>query len=257
MSAGQTPLTACIFNIQRFSIHDGPGIRTTVFFKGCPLRCRWCSNPESQAAGVQPERETALAGRMYTLDEAMEICLADRDFYLESGGGVTLSGGEALMQADFAAELLRRLHTEGIHTALETTGFAQPDVFLKAACHTDLLLYDVKHYDSTKHKEGTGTENRRILENLRMAAKRGMDILIRIPVIPGYNDSLSDARSFAELLRQLRLDKTQLLPFHQFGQKKYETLGIPYALGEVKTLHPEDLQEYQAEMKKAGLNCFF
>jgi len=257
LNAGQTHGTACIFNIQRFSIHDGPGIRTAVFFKGCPLRCRWCSNPESQAEGVQPERETALAGRMYTLDEVMEACLADRDFYMESGGGVTLSGGEVLMQADFAADLLCRLGAEGVHRALETTGFVQPDAFLKAARHAELLLYDLKHYDGAKHREGVGADNRLILQNLRAAIEMSKDILIRIPVIPGYNDSLADARGFAGLLKQLCMNKVQLLPFHQFGQKKYEMLGIPYALGTLKTLHPEDLLEYQMEMKKSGLDCFF
>jgi len=248
---------ACIFNIQKFSIHDGPGIRTAVFLKGCPLRCLWCSNPESQAAGAQPERETPLAGRLYALNEVMDICLADKDFYIESGGGVTLTGGEALMQADFAAELLRSLKAEGIHTALETTGFASTEVFLEVIAYADLLLYDVKHFDSEKHCEGTGAGNEIILKNLREAVKRSMDILIRVPVIPGYNDSLSDARGFAELITSCGLSEAQLLPFHQFGQKKYKTLGIPYALSNQKTLHPEDLREYQLEMEKLGVRCFF
>lgn len=254
MSAAQT---ACIFNIQKFSIHDGPGIRTTVFFKGCPLRCRWCSNPESQAPGVQPEREDMLAGRLYTLEQVLDISLEDRDFYLESGGGVTLSGGEVLMQADFATALVQELHRLGIHTALETTGFAAPEAFEAVAQHVDFLLYDLKHHDSDAHREGTRVRNQQILENLRRAVFREMDILVRIPVIPGYNDSLADARGFAVLLRKLGLHRVQLLPFHQFGQKKYETLGMKYELDHLKNLHPEDLLEYQKEMISGGLDCFF
>lgn len=257
MEISQANKRACLFHIQKFSIHDGPGIRTTVFFKGCPLRCRWCSNPESQLPGVQPEREAALAGRVYSLDEVLDACLADRDFYAESGGGVTLSGGEALMQAGFALELLRALGAEGIHTALETTGFAPADTFREISAHADLLLYDLKHFDSEQHRAGTGADNRIILENLDAAVRAGREILLRIPVIPGYNDSLADARGFAERIARVGLTKAQLLPFHQFGQKKYESLGMPYALAGLQTLHPENLRDYQREMKNAGINCFF
>ena len=248
-----TSTKACIFNIQKFSIHDGPGIRTAVFFKGCPLRCLWCSNPESQAAGTQPEREGELAGKMYEIDEVMDICLADREFYIESGGGVTLTGGEALMQADFAVNLLGRLKEEQIHTALETSGFAPMETFIKVSEYADLLLFDIKHFDSKKHREGTGADCEIILENLGEAVKRGMNVLIRIPVIPGYSDALDDAAGFANLLNGFSLTKVQLLPFHQFGQKKYEMLGIPYTFSEQKTLHSEDLRSYQLEMEKYGL----
>lgn len=249
--------TACIFNIQKFSIHDGPGIRTAVFFKGCPLRCKWCANPESQQSGVQPERKEPLAGRLYTLDEVVAVCLSDRDFYIESGGGVTLSGGEVLAQPAFAAGLLEKLREQGIHTALETTGFAPREVFDRVGAHADLLLYDLKHHDCQKHWEGTGAGNALILENLRAAVGRGADILLRIPVIPGYNDSPADALAFAELVRDMGLQRVQLLPFHQFGQKKYETLGLPYALGHLQTLHPEDLGDFRQTMLAAGTDAFF
>lgn len=247
----------CLINIQKFSIHDGPGIRTAVFFKGCPLRCLWCSNPESQAPGIQVEYEAALAGKMYMIDEVMDICLADKDFYLESSGGVTLTGGEVLMQPKFAAALLRTLKSNGIHTALETTGFASAQIFLDTVQYADLLLYDLKHFDSKKHRDGTGIDNQIILRNLREAIKKGMDILIRIPVIPGYNDSLDDAAGFAKLIRELGLAEVQLLPFHPFGQNKYKTLGVPYMFSNVHTLYPEDLRDYQLRIKNLGIDCFF
>ena len=248
---------ACIFNIQKFSIHDGPGIRTTVFFKGCPLRCKWCSNPESQTFGVQPERETPLSGRLYTMAEVLKICLDDRDFYLESGGGVTLSGGEVLGQPEFAAGLLQKLREEDVHTALETTGFAAPEVFWRVIREADLLLYDMKHYDSKKHRDGTGVDNEQILQNLKCAVAAEKPILIRIPVIPGYNNSPDDAKGFGTLLTELGLRRVQLLPFHQFGQKKYATLGMPYNLGHLKALHAEDLTEFQEVMQSIGMDCVF
>ena len=249
--------TACILNIQKFCIHDGPGIRTTVFFKGCPLRCHWCSNPESQKPGVSQEREESMRGKIYTMDEALDICLSDRDFFLESGGGVTLSGGEVLSQANFACELLVSLRAEGIHTALETTGFAPPEVFQSVCKHSDLLLYDLKHYHSAKHCEGTSVPNEQILENLAWAIKTGKEILIRIPVIPGYNNALTDALGFSILLNLLGLKRVQLLPFHQFGQKKYESLSMKYSMNECRNLHPEELEDYRTIFLENGLDCFF
>jgi len=142
----------CLFNIQKFCLHDGPGIRTTVFFKGCPLTCKWCSNPESQKMGIQPDREEAMAGKMYSLKQVVDICLEDKDFYLESGGGVTFSGGEVLSQPKQAKELLIQLKEHQIHTTLETSGFVKPSVFKDVIAFADLLLFDLKHYDEEKHK---------------------------------------------------------------------------------------------------------
>ena len=249
--------TACIFNIQKFCIHDGPGIRTTVFFKGCPLRCQWCSNPESQKPGVSQEREESMRGKIYTMDEVLDICFSDRDFYLESGGGVTLSGGEVLSQADFACELLSALRSEGIHTTLETTGVSPAETFQSACENADLLLYDLKHYHSGKHREGTGVGNEQVLENLAWAIKSGKEILIRIPVIPNYNSALTDALGFSILLNLLGQKKVQLLPFHQFGQKKYESLGMEYSMQEYRNLYPKDLEDYRSIFLENGLDCFF
>ena len=292
--------TACIFNIQKFSLHDGPGIRTTVFFKGCPLRCLWCANPESLLPGVQvmwnggkcvrcgacaaacssgavvasgdgvavdhalcigcgacveacAVGALALSGKEYTVDEVVKECLADREFYEESGGGVTLSGGEVTMQAGFVLELLGRLREEKIHTALETNGFAAPEVFSRLAGAADLLLFDVKHYDAEAHRKGTGVDPERILANLAAALAAGREVLVRIPVIRGYSDSLNDAAGFARLLTGMGVERAQLLPFHQMGQNKYEMLGMEYFLGDQAQMRKEDLAEYRQVMMREGM----
>ena len=174
---GPTPpaaRTGVVFNIQRFSLHDGPGIRTVVFLKGCPLLCPWCANPESINPGVEefldPDTgEVTPAGRTRTIEELLEICEADRAFFEESGGGVTLSGGEAMMQHAFAIEMLRRLQAVGIHTAMESTGHVATPVFERALEHLDYLLMDVKHHDRQEHKRWTGGYNDLPLRNLSRA----------------------------------------------------------------------------------------
>lgn len=293
-----------VFNIQKFSIHDGPGIRTTVFVKGCPLRCRWCANPESQLTQAQVRWDRSacvgcgscaaacpsgallltgegvradgakcigcgacaracgshaltLDGEAKTVADVVRICLQDEMFYEESGGGVTVSGGEPLMHPDFVCELLTALRSKGVHTALETTGFASPEVFDRVTAQADLLLFDVKHHDSEQHVQGTGVPSGPIVENLRRAIAAGKAVLPRIPVIPGYNDSAEDARGFAELLAGVGAVRAQLLPFHQLGEKKYEMLGMEYALHELKPLHEEDLEEFRKAMQAAGIDAFF
>ncbi|MBR7046255.1 MAG: glycyl-radical enzyme activating protein [Lachnospiraceae bacterium] len=294
-----------VFNIQKFSIHDGPGVRTTVFLKGCPLRCRWCSNPESQLPGVQilyhsdsclhcsscvqicpqkavsagedgriridfhkcsgclscvkscPGRALTGEGEYKTVEEVAEVCLQDMDFYEESGGGVTISGGEGMASPDFAKALVLLLKKEGIHTAIETTGCVSPDIFQRLAPLFDLLLFDVKHYDTEKHREGTGAGTDLIHKNLRWAAEQGLNILPRIPVIPGFNADLSDAEGLSILLQDMGLSRVQLLPFHQMGERKYEFLNRKYEMTGVKALHPEDLTEYQKVFLDHGIDCFF
>ena len=198
-------LTACLFNIQKYSLHDGPGIRTVVFFKGCPLRCLWCSNPESQSGSPQlilDKRKAStlvggqtLVGEHRTLDYVMSEVMKDKDFYDESKGGVTLSGGEVLQQHEFAIALLKRLKKLDIHTACETTGYASPEIFLAFIEDIDLILFDIKHYDSQKHYAFTNVYNEKIILNLKSAINQGKEIIIRIPVIPGINNSLEDAIS--------------------------------------------------------------
>ncbi|MDR3334129.1 MAG: glycyl-radical enzyme activating protein [Treponema sp.] len=293
-----------IFNIQKFSIHDGPGIRTVVFFKGCPLRCRWCSNPESQrpqpellwdrahcvrcltCVGVCPpkalsqesdrircEQHTctgcgdcvaacpsealSCTGRVFTAAEVMEVCQADQVFYEESGGGVTLSGGEVLAQPDFAEELLILLGEAGIHRAIETSAYTVPELFQRITDRADLILFDLKHHHRERHFEGTGVYNDGIIENLRTALARGRRILPRIPVIPGFNDGLDDAAAFTDLLQSLGAGAVQLLPFHQFGHSKYALLGRDYGFTATKALHPEDLEAYKTVFETGGIEAFF
>lgn len=254
------PLTGTIFNIQKFSINDGPGIRSTVFFAGCPLRCRWCSNPESQngnRAAALASGDLKLAGRAWTVDEVMREILKDKDFYDESGGGITLSGGEVLQQHEFAIALLKSAHEAGLHCAAETTGFAPREVFAAFIRQIDLLLFDMKHYDRQAHLEQTGVPNDQIIENMRDAVRQGVPVIARIPVIPKFNFSFDAARGMAALLFDIGVRQVHLLPFHQFGEKKYEQLGLSYALRGVKQLHPEQLGAYQKVFLDAGLDCTF
>ena len=252
-------LRALIFNIQKFSIHDGPGIRTVVFFKGCPLSCKWCSNPESQSGKIQilkPIRKGGsdqICGKYMNVDSVMFEVLQDKAFYEESGGGVTLSGGEPLVQIDFVQELLSACKKECLHTAVETTGFVTPEVFKRIFDMTDLFLFDVKHYDSQKHMRGTGVENDTIIRNLHALIEAEKTVLVRIPVIPDFNNSLGDAEGFADLFNKIGVKEIQLLPFHQFGQNKYRQLGIPYEFENYTSLHAEDLQEYKRILEAASL----
>lgn len=292
------------FNIQKFSIHDGPGIRTTVFFKGCPLRCEWCSNPESQIKNIQilhdqskcshclycvvacpngaithednkiiinedkcvgcltcvnscPNRALSYEGDYQTIEEIVDICMQDIDFYEESGGGVTISGGEGMSQPDFLKKLIAELKKNSVHVAIETTGYVKKETFEELAKELDLLLFDVKHYDREKHYNGTKVYNDLIVENLKWAIDSGIEVLPRIPVIPDFNDSLEDAEGLAKLLVEVGAKKVQLLPFHQFGEKKYELLNRNYKYKNKKALYPEDLEEYQKIFLDKGLNCFF
>lgn len=292
------------FNIQKFSIHDGPGIRTTVFFKGCPLRCEWCSNPESQIKNVQilhdqskcsyclscvaacpngaithednkiiinedkcvgcltcvnscPNRALSYEGDYQTIEEIVDICMQDIDFYEESGGGVTISGGEGMSQPEFLKKLIAELKKNSVHVAIETTGYVKKETFEELARELDLLLFDVKHYDREKHYKGTKVYNDLIVENLKWAIDNGIEVLPRIPVIPDFNDSLEDAEGLAKLLVEVGAKKVQLLTFHQFGEKKYELLNRNYKYKNKKALYPEDLEEYQKIFLDKGLNCFF
>lgn len=251
-------LTGTILNIQKFSIQDGPGIRTTVFFAGCPLCCRWCSNPESQNRNREAAQKTddeKMKGRQWTVEEVLFEVRKDRDFYEESHGGMTLSGGEVLQQHTFAIELLKAAHAEGIHCAAETTGYAPFEIFAAFAEHVDLLLFDMKHFDSASHLEQTGVPNEPIIRNLRYAVQKRVPVIARIPVIPRFNFSFDAARGMAALLGDIEIETVNLLPFHQFGEKKYEQLGLDYKMAGVKQLHREQLGAYQKVFLDAGLKC--
>mgnify|MGYP000851683003 FL=1 len=260
-------IKACIFNIQKYSIHDGPGIRTVVFFKGCPLRCMWCSNPESQDTKIQilcdktscsdSNNSLPKEAKLLTVNEVMNEVMKDKVFYEESNGGVTLSGGEVLMQHEFAAQLLKLLKDENVHTAIETTGFTSKEIFSGFIKNVDLLLFDIKHYDREKHFKATKVYNDLIIENLKTAINMGKEVIVRIPVIPGINSSLEDAEGFCTLLNPLGAKEVNLLPFHQYGQKKYTLLNMPYAFENVPQLHEEDLSEYKNIFIENGFNCYF
>jgi len=246
-------MKAMICDIKRFAVHDGDGIRTTVFFKGCPLKCLWCHNPESisfhpqiafykskciRCGECQKEGFTAekclgeakvLYGKEVTVEELLPKLLEDKDFYDTSGGGVTLSGGECLMQADFCAELLKRLKDAGINTAVDTCGFLPRAAFDKVIPYTDTFLYDIKAIDEAVHIQCTGRSNKGILENLRYLDGLGKRIEVRFPYVPGYNGDQVD--KIAEFLKSLKNIKTvKVLPYHNYAGSKYDALGMENTL---------------------------
>lgn len=278
-------LTGRLYDIQGFSVQDGPGIRTTAFLKGCPLRCPWCHSPESQlftkqlswmsmrCAGTEACEERCLkacdkdaleygettvsiktqetlqlvhvkrdicdncgkcaevcypgalelTGKDYTVDELVQRLLQDKPFYETSGGGVTISGGECLSQSEFTLEVLKRLKEEGIHTAVDTTGFAKWEIVESVLPYTDLFLYDLKHMDNERHQQTVGVPNDLILENAKKIAEAGGKLQIRIPVIPLFNDDEDNIRKTAEFVQSLgdAVEVVQLLPYHNLGTMKY------------------------------------
>ena len=227
--------TGRIFDVQRYSIHDGPGIRTIVFLKGCVLRCQWCCNPESQEYAVQTmmvQGKPKIIGEDVTVRQVMETVVKDRPYYRRSGGGLTLSGGESLCQAEFAAALLRAAKEEGINTAMESMACAPMETIEKLWPWLDQYLMDIKHMDQEKHKEFTGRANGLMLENARRVALYGKTrLVIRVPVIPTFNDSVEEIQAIARFAASLPgVNKIHLLPYHRLGQDKYEGLGRPYLM---------------------------
>lgn len=243
-------LTATIFNIQKFSIHDGAGIRTDVFFQGCNLKCKWCSNPESQPMEPLPD-ETA---RVYTVEALVTELLKDKPFYDTSGGGVTLTGGEALLQPEFVLALTDALHREGVHVAIETAACVPTDVFLRVLERVDFAYIDLKHYDDVRHRDGTGVGNALILKNIAAALKSKTPVVLRIPVIPGFSDAADDYPKFADTLVGLGAKQVQLLPFHQLGESKYDRFRLPYAFDGVSQMHDEDVTAFADVLRRAGLD---
>lgn len=225
-----------IFDIQRFSTHDGPGIRTVVFLKGCILRCRWCCNPESQSYGIQEmktENGKKTVGRDVSVEEVMERVLRDLAYYRRSGGGMTLSGGEALAQPEFAEALLAEAKSQGLNTAVETTGCLPFEMIGPSLRYLDTVLMDIKHTDSLKHEEFTGLRNELILANAKKIAASGVRLVIRVPTIPGFNDTeeeIGDIARFAASLPGVK--ELHLLPYHRLGSDKYRGLDRPYLMGD-------------------------
>lgn len=300
---------AFISNVQKYNMYDGPGVRTLVFFKGCPLRCKWCSNPENlerqykimyrknscvncgACAEVCPvgihsiSSETgcheidrsiecigcrkcekacmasalSIAGEMKTISELLEIIEEDRMFYDVSGGGVTIGGGDPLMQPDAAASLLMACKQEGINTAIETSGYAKLESLLKIAEFTDLFLYDIKHIDSDRHYELTGVRNEQILKNLKELLHRRYNVKIRMPLLKGLNSSKKDIQGVIEFLMPFKDYKNfkgiDLLPYHKLGVNKYRQLDIEYPLENFPdpSLNSEEMSEIESWIKQSGL----
>ncbi len=289
-----------IFDIRRFSVHDGPGLRTTVFFKGCPLRCYWCHNPESQHRRREllywPERcigcqsciaacrqnairweldgpildttkcqlsgacvqacyaeARQIAGHSMTVAEAVSDIERDISFYESSGGGVTFSGGEPLLQAGFLLELLRACRLAEIHTALDTSGFATWETLDRVRTYVDLFLYDIKLMDPVKHRKYTLVFNTRILDNLQRLASLGHQIVIRLPVIPGINDDVENLQATGAFAAGLGLQRVDLLPYHAAATGKYERLHRSYRLPRLQTPSDERLGEIAHILEGFGL----
>lgn len=295
----EKPLTARIFDIKKFAVHDGPGIRSTVFFKGCPLSCKWCHNPEgisflpevqymeqkcvgcgacaeicpdgahSVLNGVHrfdrsectvcgacekvcPSQALVLCGKNMTVEEVLNKVLADRIFYEQSGGGVTLSGGECLCQAAFCEALLKSLKAEGIHCAVDTCGLVDRDALNRVAPFTDLFLYDIKHMDEEGHRYCTGQSNRLILENLTYLDSLGKQIEIRIPLIPGMNDmAVEDMGAFLSTLKHI--GRVKVLPYNDLAGSKYEVLGKENTMPKVAPPEEDNVEAVMERLRSYGL----
>lgn len=288
-----------VFNVQKYSVHDGPGIRTIVFLKGCSLSCRWCSNPESQqrepelafnagrclgvskcghcivacpygsitlgeddklninrnhctachmpCAAACPAQGLLVYGKQRTVDDVLNVVEQDMAFYARSGGGLTLSGGEPLLQGEFAVALLREARARRIKTAVETCGMVSAETIREAAPYLNYVLFDIKHMDSAQHEAQTGLSNRHILENFRILAEEFPDlpILARTPIIPGFNDSEEAVTAIAEFLKPYERVEYEMLPYHRLGTQKYQFLDRPVPMGEVK-LDAEHMNRLQA-----------
>lgn len=279
-----------VFNIQKFCINDGPGIRTTVFLKGCMLDCVWCHNPESKSAKPQIMLHTGkcigcaecvkackgnlhsfaedgshqikrelcsacgacaeacigaieLCGKEWSSDEVIAEVMKDESFYRNSGGGMTISGGEPFMQHEFALELLMKAKERGLHTAIETCGYVSPQILESFIPYVDLFLWDVKETDPVRHKEFTGVSNELILSNLRMLNERGASIVLRCPLIEGYNLREEHLKEVGKLAEELRgVIRVDVEPYHPLGQSKSEALGKEYPLKDMKFLEDEKMK---------------
>lgn len=287
-----------VSNIQRYSVNDGPGIRTTVFMKGCPLACKWCHNPESlrpkpelmlredrcigcgecilvcerhaisrkgehlvtdrskcvacgRCVAVCYADARALVGSEMTSAEVVEEVLKDKAFFLESGGGVTFSGGEPFYQPEFLLSMLRVSKSNGLHTAVDTSGHFPPDLLDKADGLVDLYLFDLKTLDDSRHRDFTGASNVLILENLRRLAKHRKNVTVRIPIVPGFNDDIDEARRLGRFVEDLPgVDEVDILPYHKSGVEKYRRLGRPYALSDAIEPSRERLEAIAAEIAR-------
>ena len=259
-----------IFDIKKYSLHDGPGIRTTVFFKGCPLACWWCHNPESQMEKPYPVEYTGKRrdfytagngtppelGRSMSVAEVIEEIEKDRLFYDQSGGGVTFSGGEPLLQPRFLRALLEECKKRELHTVLDTTGYAEKKIVKAVLPLTDLFLYDLKLIDETAHTRYTGVSNGPVLENLQFLAREGAKIIIRIPVIPGITDSDANLRGIADFISGVEgVREINLLPYNQFGDHKYRRLHLDNPMPETVPPSNDEMNRIAEYFTGQGFFC--
>ncbi len=248
-----------IADIQRFSIHDGPGIRTIVFLKGCHFRCRWCCNPEMQEYAIQTmmiDGVPKTVGRDVTVAEVLTEVVKDRDYFRRSGGGMTLSGGECLSQPQFAAALLECAKDEGLNTAIESTAFAPFEDIQRILPHLDNFLMDIKHMNSDKHKAYTGQSNDLVLENAHRIAPLANRLVIRVPVVPGFNDTPAEIDAIASFAASLPgVEELHLLPYHRLGQDKYRWLEREYTLSDILPPPEIHMQELLHTAQASGLRC--
>lgn len=270
---------AIIFNIQRYSIHDGGGIRTLIFFKGCPLRCPWCSNPESQSFKPEIIRKESLCikcsssscftctntpeqcptgaiekvGKEMDIDEVLKEVKKDLVFYDSTGGGVTLSGGEPLSQGEFAIELLKKIKNLGIDTAIETTGFSRWEILDKVSDHLDRVLFDLKIMDKKKSTKIINADIDLIKDNFKRLVKKGVNIIPRIPLIPRYTMDDENIDAIINFVSGQGIKEVHILPYHQYGISKYKSLGKKYILENLTPPSSEEVEEIKKKMANAGL----
>jgi pyruvate formate lyase activating enzyme len=255
-----------VFDIKRFAVHDGPGIRTTVFLKGCPLRCWWCHNPESQhQEPVTVDIERKLNGRsvqgkkvygeQMEVKQLMEILIRDTHFYEESGGGVTFSGGEPLMQPEGLLQLLEACKVHSFHTTVDTCGYARQEHFESILDVTDLFLFDLKNMDPGLHKQYTGVDNGPILSNADFLLKNGATVVFRIPVIPGINTSREEVSEMVRFLKERagQMKEVHLLPYHRIAENKYRRLQMKFHLADLAEPDATLMHQLKEEFLKTGL----
>ena len=248
-----------IFDIQKFSTHDGPGIRTIVFLKGCILRCRWCCNPESQSFRIQRMKEAGrerVVGYDTTVGEVIDKVLQDRSYYRRSHGGLTLSGGEAFCQEEFTYALLKEAKANGIDTAIETTACLPWNMIERQLPYLDHVLMDIKHVNSEKHEQFTSMRNELILDNAKKIAERHRDLIIRVPTIPGFNDTEEEIRAIARFAASLPgVREIHLLPYHRLGYDKYVGMDRTYGMGDVPPPTKEQMERLRRVAEAEGLRA--
>lgn len=263
-----------IFNIQRYSLHDGEGIRTMVFFKGCPLHCPWCCNPESQSFNMEmakidkncihcsickndieecPSGALVEFGKYLTVDEVIKEVERDEVFYSASKGGVTLSGGEVLSQSKFALELLKRLKSIGINTAIETSGQGKTQDILALSDFLDLILFDLKIMDKDRARGAIGIDMDLVKNNIKLLVKNNKKVIPRVPLIPGYTMDYKNIQYIIDFVMELKLKTIHILPFHQYGSSKYKFLKRDYKLKDLKPPSEKEVESIKSKMEQYGL----